>query len=275
MSNKNRLSILFTVMAFVAAFSVKAFAQEDRPLLEFDLANFKNEALFHLFPPPLDTNDSYNVSSRGLKIIQTEDEDEVTPWNAGFTSATSMAGDFRIELDLDFKIAEPLSGWGQGVILLARLNDGASTELKVHRIASPGRGQIAQAEIARSGFMAESIYRPKPNDMTSGKLVLERTGAKARFLLVEKNEEFLIETLDCPTADVKYISIICTRLDKGNTAASFLLKRLKLEAESFPFLKRTDKPWFSWWHALVAFQFLGLGALVFFAFKKGRQSEAT
>jgi len=43
----------------------------------------------------------------------------------------------------------------------------------------------------------------------------------------------VLETFPCPSGDVRTVELGCTRLEKGNTPAEYLLRRLRVKADHF------------------------------------------
>jgi len=81
----------------------------------------------------------------------------------------------------------------------------------------------------------------------------------------------VLETFPCPSGDVRTVELGCTRLEKGNTPAEYLLRRLRVKADHFFSFQPPKKPWFTWWRLAVAAQLIVVVSLVVVMVRQRRQ----
>ena len=96
-----------------------------------------------------------------------------------------------------------------------------------------------------------------------GSFIIARSGKEVTFTVDNGRERRLLETFPCSTADLSGVELGCTRLEKGNTPAEYLLKRLTINSNRIFSYQTPKKPWFTWWKVLVAAQVILVGGLLF------------
>lgn len=230
--------------------------------IEIEPEKIAFDPLVEFFKPPVASNDKFKTSDEGLEILQFADRKGRRPWTAGFRTGLMFGGDFEVALDLECKIEEPKGGWGQGIVLIVGFRDASQTEIKLGRFAMQGQGQVSQVEL--SGRKVKSpIFKRKGFPIESGRLIIAREGSKCVFSIDTGDREFEIERLDCPTEDAAYVKVVCTRQDKDNTEARYLLKKLVITADRFSSLDMGMTSWFSWWRLAVGVQVGGLVGLFY------------
>jgi len=181
-------------------------------------------------------------------------------------------GDFSIALDCKcLRLEEPSEGWGQGLLLQVFLDDEQQTVLKLARFAYPGRGQLCQAEITHKVGDQPAEYFYRQMEFKEGSLVISRTGQEVTFAVDNGSERQVIESRSCPSADVRTVEAGCTRLEKGNTAVEFLLRRLRIQADRFFSFQPPKESWFSWWKVLLGTQVVVVVGLLIVWARRGRQ----
>ena len=206
-----------------------------------------SDPLFEFYPPPAKSQDRFRRLKSGLLIEQFDNSESETPsWDAGFRTLVLMHGDFKVDLELECAIEEPTSGWGQGLYIAVAFDDLKATEYRLCRYAVPEQGQIAQIEIT-GPRVEEATYITSPTKFLSGKLTINRVGDIVSFFVDDGNESVKIGELDSPSgADVRYIEIRCTRQNQGNTLARYLLKKLRIETDSFFAFEEDNGRRFPW-----------------------------
>ena len=172
-----------------------------------------------------------------------------------------MQGDFKVELDFECDISHVKSGWGQGLVLIVALDDPLATEMKICRLAIPKLGQYCQMEV--SGQRIEKpTYKGKLTKINQGTLSIQRTGKIYKFLINCQAGKQEISEYSGSSANVRYVEIICTRQPGGNGDAKYVLKNLRLEADSFLSFEGASTSVFNWWTILLTAQVLVAMVLV-------------
>ncbi len=217
--------------AFVIQFALPPQVSRGEDL-EISLANAAREPLIELVLPPQGSPDHVSLTAEGLLIRQARDVPGRPVGVAGVNMLLPASGDFSATLDCKcLRLEEPSEGWGQGLLLQVVLDDKPQTILKLARFAYPGQGQLCHAEITHVVGDAPAEYFYREMEFEEGSLVISRAGREVTFAVDNGSGLQVIETRTCPSADVRTVQAFCTRLEKGNTEAEFLLRRLRIQAD--------------------------------------------
>lgn len=241
------LNSFFLVASLVTGLTSLELMASDR--LEVDLKNAARDPLIDFTSPIAGSPDRVEVTRDGLLIRQGRDKPGVAKRDTGFKFLLSASGDFKASLDLKkVRLDEPTSGWGQGLIFSVWLDDPEQSVLQICLLALPGSGLTIRAE--RIGRKVTPPVRKVANvDFDNGTFVIGRVGKKASFALINGTTKTPIFEIDCGTGDVQSLSVWCTRQDKGNAPAEYLLRSLTVEANGFYSYKKSSD-WFTWWHGM-------------------------
>ena len=240
--------------------------------LDIPFASAQRDPLVELFLPPPGSPDRIRFTRGGMLIQQRGDVPGRPTGVAGFKTLLLAGGDFTVTFDFKCpRLDEPLEGWGQGIVLAVFLDDKDQTVLKMARLACPGRAPFCQAEINHGAGSLEPIYRPHDMDFKEGSFMIARSGEEVTFTVDNGKERRVLETFPCATSDVRGVELGCTRLDKGNTPAEYLLERLHIEADHFFSYQAPKKPWLTWWKILVGAQVLLVAGLLIVLARRGSQ----
>ncbi len=233
--------------------------------LEIALAGAATDPLVEVFLPPAGSPDRVRCTRSGLLIQQRADVAGRPTSAAGFKTLLLAGGDFTVTFDFKcLRLDEPTEGWGQGLAFSVYLDDEQQTKLCLVLMSRPGRGQVCQVEFASRHGDVRPIYRPHHGaPFKEGSFIIARTGEEVTFMVDDGQERRLLETFPCSNADVSSVEAACTRLEKGNTPAEYLLERLHVKADRFFAFQTPKRSWFSWWKVLVATQVVLIGGLLF------------
>lgn len=233
--------------------------------LEIDFRKVATDPLAD-YTPASSPGDKSVITREGLRVQQVSDRKGTTdpPREIGAKMLISASGDFRAELDWEAKkIESPTEGWGQGVIFTIELDDPEITELQMGFIASPR--MKAEVRAAYKGVRVKKpIYRSFPNPFQSGVFVIERKGGEAIFSVIQDGVTTELTRLNCPTSDLRYASVWCTRLPKGNTASDYLFRTLRVSSDSFFAFQSSRGPRWAWWQIALLVQAACLIVLIGF-----------
>ena len=238
---------------------------------DIPLAGGQLDPLIEFVPPPPGSPDEVRFTRDGMLVRQGADIAGRSADTCGFKSLLSASGDFEIALEITcLRLEAPRAGWGQGLVFSVLLDDAPQTMLKLSRLAAPDQGQLCQVEIsARHG--GEPIYRPHSIDLRHGRLVIARQGEEAVFLIDDGQAQEVLERFPCPAQDTCGVEGWCTRQQRDNTTAEFLIHRLHFRADRFFAYPVPTKSWFSWWKFAIGAQImLVLGLLVVLARRRGK-----
>lgn len=242
---------LYILICIWSLMTVNSFAET----LEIDFRTVASDPLAD-YTPASSPGDKSFITREGLRVQQVSDRKGATepPREIGVKMLISASGDFRVELDWEAKkIESPSEGWGQGVIFTIELDDPEITELQMGFIAAPGKK--AELRAALKGLrVAKPIYRSFPNSFKSGVFVIERQGREAIFSVIEDGVTVELTRLDCPSADMRYASVWCTRLAKGNSASDHLFRTLRVSADSFFTFQSSRVSRWAWWQIALFIQ---------------------
>lgn len=255
------LNKFLVVAALLIGLSSFELIASDR--LEVDLKNAARDPLIDFTSPIAGSPDRVDVTRDGLLIRQGRDKPGVAKRDTGFKFLLSASGDFKASLDLKkVRLDAPTSGWGQGLIFSVWLDDPEQSVLQICLLVLPGSELTIRAE--RIGRKVSPPVRKVANvDFDSGSFVISRVGKVASFSVIKGTTETPIFKIDCGTGDIQSLSVWCTRQDKGNAPAEYLLKSLTVEADGFYSYKKSSHG-FTWWHGmgLTSLAALAVGVLL-------------
>lgn len=242
------------LMATPWALQPLSIAQAEDLQIEFSRAAI--DPLVELFLPPTGSPDRIRFVPEGMLIEQRADVPGKPTGVSGFKTSLLAGGDFTVTFDFKcLRLDETTEGWGQGLALAVFLDDEKQSKLVMALLACPKQGQLCQVEINTRPGEKEPIYRPHHNmPFKEGSFIIARSGKEVTFTVDNGKERRLLETFPCSTADLSGVELGCTRLEKGNTPAEYLLKRLTINSNRIFSYQTPKKPWFTWWKALVAAQ---------------------
>lgn len=239
--------------------------------LEIDFRKAATDSLID-YTPASNPGDRSTIVKNGLRVQQVADlaKPEARPREIGAKMLLSGSGDFTAELDWTVnRIEEPKEGWGQGVLFTIELDDPQITELQMSLIAKPGKG--AQIRATKKG---RNIDKPKLEtfgiEFKTGTFLISREGGEAIFSVRQNGIAKELCRIPCPTSDVRYASVWCTRQASGNTSGDYVFHRLKLSADSFFSFQTSRSAGWSWWLIAVIAQLIVLGCLVGWKLVKNR-----
>lgn len=220
--------------------------------LEISLGGLSNDPLVDFSPPRLGSGDSVSTTPTGLLIKQSADRPGSTEhWNTGFKVLVSGKGDFEATLGVQLiRLEEPKQGWGQGLLFAVALDDEKQSVLQLGILSAPGKGTRLRAEhIGRNVPRPTRVY--KEAAFNEGTLRISRSGDEAVFTVESSGETLELLRIGCSKADVRNISVWCTRQDKGNTRTEVLLKKLLIQADSFFAFQQPRRSWWNLWYLFI------------------------
>ena len=215
------------------------------------------------FTPAQASGDRTSVNRHGLRVQQAADRPgRHPPREIGAKMLISASGDFTARLDwAATQIEEPKEGWGQGLIFTVELDDPELTELQMSLIGKPGKGiQLRTAKKGRK--VQEPIRSTFAIPFESGVFSISRKGDKAIFAVEQAGTTQELAQFECPTADMRFASVWCTRQSAGNTAGDYLLRTLTVTADSFFSYQTSRQSSWAWWQVALVGQIGILGLLL-------------
>lgn len=231
--------------------------------LEVDFRRVISDPLIDYTPASF-PGDKSVVTRDGLRVQQVPDQAsaKTAPREIGAKMLISGSGDFTAELDWEVKKLEsPKEGWGQGVIFTIELDDPEITELQMGIIAKPGKE--AQVRAAKKGRkVKEPILKTFPDGFKSGVFVIERKNKEAIFSIRQNGVSQELARFECPKSDLRYASVWCTRLPKGNTAGDYLFRSMKVSADSFFSYQTSRETTWGWWKIALIVQVIVIAILI-------------
>ena len=218
-----------------------------------DLSRGSTDALIDFVPPPAGSPDRVSFGKEGMRIRQTADQPGRATGITGFKSTLAASGDFTVSLEAKIrKLQAPSEGWGHGLIFCVYLDDDAQTVLKLNQVVYSGTQHQTMVEISGREVQQPFFARGEV-PLTDGKLVIQRQGSEAVFLIQPDLKSDLVEVARqaCPSSDIRTIEVWSTRVDKGNAPSDMTFKRLTIAADGFYTFKRPVMGWLTWWQTLI------------------------
>jgi hypothetical protein len=130
---------------------------------------------------------------------------------AGIMMKLTVHGDFDMVLTYEIlKVDKPSSGYGVGVSLYAAVEPNSNDAVSLARRLLPdGTTAFVSDRLKPSDGKLTHKVKQTPSTASAGKLRLQRTGSKVRFLVAEGDQrEFtLVDELDFDDADLQFIQI--------------------------------------------------------------------
>ncbi len=253
------------VLIFVIFVSRGVIAAED---VVINMQRAATDPLVEMMWPPSGSPDRYAFTNEGLLIRQQGDSKGHPSGVIGLRTMLPAIGDFEVNLDLRVtKLQPPLSGWGQGIVFAVFLDDQQETILKLNQICVPGQKPVSAIEINGRGVKEPKFSSADP--ISDGTLSIARVNNEAVFRINNGAGLQEVYRSPCPTANLRSVEIICTRLPEGNTPVELTLKKLTITADSFYTFRKPEEPWFPLWKVLIALQVAVVVALLVYKVKTG------
>lgn len=232
--------------------------------IELDFRKVNSDPLVD-YTAPSSGGDRAVVTPQGLRVIQrAAAAGGPPPRDTGAKFLVSSSGDFEVAFDFKvLKLEEPKTGWGQGLLFTIELDDLAGTDLQMAMLAAPGKGARLRTVVqTRRPEEADRVYHTE--SFTDGRFIVSRNEEEAIFAIESGTKRKELRRVPCPRANVRSISVWCTRLPEGSTRAEFLLRSATVNSDAFFAFQAPRNSGWSWWSIIVATQFGILAFLVAF-----------
>jgi len=215
------------------------------------------DPLIEVVLPPKGSMDTLSFRPDGILIQQVADQPGVKTGVTGIKLLSNVEGDFSFQLDFDaIKLARPRKGWGQGLVIRILTDDKNAPIMAFGCVATLQSDRMYWINLQRgAGKPPDQIFLP--SDFKSGTWTVAREGSEIVLSVLENQiaasgaQDGAVATKKgilrevarrpCTTATLQGIHVWSVRQESGNTEAEFLLRRLRLTADSFFSFKETPK----------------------------------
>ncbi|WP_149496716.1 hypothetical protein [Roseiconus lacunae] len=249
---ERRPTVYLTVVTALLLMQVSVLGES----LSIDFRQAETDPLIEISPSRVPT-DRHKLTRDGMRVIQAKDPPggpKQSPGTIGAKTMVFASGDFTATLDWKVnEINEPESGWGQGVLFAADLDDLEKTQLQMSLLGRPGKGIVVRAA-RRGDQVMEPLQETFPVEFSEGQFRISRRNEIAIFSIVSEGNEKELTRFECPTADLRYVAVWCTRQERGNTSGDYLFRNLSVTADNFFTYQDSRVSRWSWWQIIVVIQ---------------------
>jgi hypothetical protein len=233
-------------------------------------ASALKDPLIELVLPPKGSMDTLTYGPEGILIKQVADQLGVKTGVAGLKLLSNVEGDFSFQLDFEvIKLARPKKGWGQGLVIRILTDDKNAPIMALGCVATLQKDRMYWVNLQRGpGKPPDQSFFPA--DFKKGTWTVDRRGKEIILSVQEdKGPAKEIARRPCTDASLQGIHVWSVRQESGNTEAEFLLKRVRLNADSFLSYKEPPTSWsWGWIAAGIAVISLATAAVVAFQRRK-------
>ena len=223
-------------LVLTIVFLSPSHANSQEPISAIDIKlgpDSRNDSRLELIQPPQGSTDSMELSTAGILIKQSNTSSSQSK-AVGFKLLAGSQTHFSFLLDFEcLHLEQPKSGWGQGLLIRIVTEDPKAPVMAIGYVATKKMKNVFVSTMNHTNSQNQE-FDLLPLTHTKGRWLVERQGNE---LIVARDESGFsfrqINRMQCTTAPVRELQVLCTRQDSGNMPAEFLLKSIRFAGDQF------------------------------------------